>query len=368
MGSVQVSVRSPIAGLASVRRESPPVTHDVFISHAYRDRGIAESICQKLESENITCWIAPRDVAPGEDWTQSVRNAIDSARAFVVVISENANAALHVEREIANAFYARRIILPVRVGGAFPRRNYLFYLDGCRWFEWVDRPGEETLEAFALHLRNRLFGLGVPLACCGSPAPSEKMAKAPPPIFREGDLKNSSYRFRTISKRVAITGVVTVGLLFLARASQQLLKDGAQEPIRSSPKGGASPQAKSEDHSSTPRYAFTRFGLWEPANSGPTPGQNTVPETSASEDGMPVEPLIQQADETGSSTPPARTRAEVAPGQPDNLSRAAPAKPAPNDLMQKTNHKKRHGVATQRRWKSWFLKGLERMEAMIRQR
>jgi hypothetical protein len=367
MGSVQVNMRSPIAGLASVSRGSRPVTHDVFISHAYRDRSIAESICQKLESEKISCWIAPRDVAPGEDWTQSVRNAIDAVRAFVVVISENANAALHVEREIANAFYARRIILPVRVGGAFPRRNYLFYLDGCRWFEWADRPGEETLEAFALHLRNRLFGLGVPLACCGSTAPSEKMAKPATPIFREGDPKTSSYRFRTISKRVAISGVVTVGLLFLARASQQVLSDGAQEPIRSSPKGGPSPQAKSEDHSSTPRYAFTRFGLWEPANRGPTPAQNAIPQSSVSENGTPVEPFIQPTDEADFS-PPASTQAEVAPGQPDNLSRAAPAKPALNDLVQKTNHKKRHGVATHRRWKSWFLRNFERMEAMIRQR
>ncbi|MFC1913837.1 toll/interleukin-1 receptor domain-containing protein [Chloroflexota bacterium] len=42
---------------------------DVFISHSSRDRLIAEEVRTALESKNIRCWIAPKDVIPGKELT-----------------------------------------------------------------------------------------------------------------------------------------------------------------------------------------------------------------------------------------------------------------------------------------------------------
>ena len=36
----------------------------VFISHSHKDFDIAHSVCCLLEDNNISCWIAPRDVRP----------------------------------------------------------------------------------------------------------------------------------------------------------------------------------------------------------------------------------------------------------------------------------------------------------------
>ena len=88
------------------------MAHDVFISHAHKDKKIARAICEKLESARLKCWIAERDISPGEDWTLATRNAIGSSRVMVLVLSENANAAPHIEREIAHAFYTKRDIVP----------------------------------------------------------------------------------------------------------------------------------------------------------------------------------------------------------------------------------------------------------------
>src|ERR1700692_4440960 len=104
------------------------MAHDVFISHAHKDKVIADAICEKLESAQVRCWIAERDISAGDDWTQATRNAIESSRVMVLVLSENANAAPHIEREIAHAFYMRRTILPFRLGESLPRREILFYL------------------------------------------------------------------------------------------------------------------------------------------------------------------------------------------------------------------------------------------------
>src|SRR6202048_4557841 len=117
--------------------------HDVFISHAPKDKSIADAICEKLESARLRCWIPARDISPGEDWTEATRNAIGSSRVMVLVLSENANAAHHIEREIAHAFYTQRIIIPLRLTKTLPRRNFLFYLGDVRWFDALSSPAEQ---------------------------------------------------------------------------------------------------------------------------------------------------------------------------------------------------------------------------------
>lgn len=102
------------------------MAHDVFISHAHKDRNIANAICEKLEAARVKCWIAERDISAGEDWTKATRDAIGSSRVMVLILSENANVAPHIEREIAHAFYTNRTILPVRLTKTPPRRDFLF--------------------------------------------------------------------------------------------------------------------------------------------------------------------------------------------------------------------------------------------------
>ena len=91
------------------------MAHDVFISHAHKDKSVADAICEKLESAGVRCWIAGRDISAGEDWTAATWNAIGSSRVMVLLLSENANSAPHIQREIAHAFYTRRIIIPLRL-------------------------------------------------------------------------------------------------------------------------------------------------------------------------------------------------------------------------------------------------------------
>jgi hypothetical protein len=71
----------------------------VFISHSSNDRAIADVICKRLESAGIKCWIAPRDIEAGSDWTEGIIEGIDSCRVFVLIFSGNANVSEHVRRE-----------------------------------------------------------------------------------------------------------------------------------------------------------------------------------------------------------------------------------------------------------------------------
>jgi hypothetical protein len=121
--------------------------HDVFISHAHKDKSIADAIREKLESARVKCWAAAQDISSAENWTEATRSAIGSSRVMVLVLSENANAAPHIEREITHAFYTRRIIIPFRLADTFPRCDFLFYLGNVPWLNAVSPPAEQDLEA-----------------------------------------------------------------------------------------------------------------------------------------------------------------------------------------------------------------------------
>src|SRR5580693_3340362 len=77
--------------------------HELFISYASQDGTIANAATAILESQNIKCWIAPRDVTPGAHYASEIVHAIDSAKAIVLILSQDAATSPHVLREIERA-------------------------------------------------------------------------------------------------------------------------------------------------------------------------------------------------------------------------------------------------------------------------
>ena len=64
---------------------------DAFISYASKDKPTADAVCAALEDAQIRCWIAPRDILPGSDWSASIIDALDQCRVMILIFSGNAN-------------------------------------------------------------------------------------------------------------------------------------------------------------------------------------------------------------------------------------------------------------------------------------
>jgi hypothetical protein len=273
------------------------MAYDVFISHAYKDKGIADAICSKLESASVKCWIAPRDISPGEDWTDAIRSAIGSSRLMVLVFSENANAAPHIEREIAHAFYTRRPIIPFRSTEALPRREFLFYLGDVRWFDALSQPIEPHLEELTARVKGLLVGPAV--ATTALPKDGAKRTRATVDALNslKGETPTSRYGSRKTWKRAAIaaSAAALAWLLWLASGQTNHGMSREESNLQSMNSGVGSSrnlpaQAKGDASASTPRYTYTRLGLWVAANASPTPlvqqGSQDPPSTvSASQSG-----------------------------------------------------------------------------------
>jgi TolB-like protein/Tfp pilus assembly protein PilF len=118
----------------------------VFISHSSNDKPIADAICDQLESEGIKCWIAPRDIEAGSDWTEGIIRGIDSCRVFVLVFSKSANGSEHVRREVAKAVSLGLAVIPFRTENVNPSGSLSYFLGTVHWLDAIAPPLDKHLK------------------------------------------------------------------------------------------------------------------------------------------------------------------------------------------------------------------------------
>jgi TIR domain len=278
------------------------MARDVFISHAHKDKQIAEAICEKLESAQVKCWIAQRDMPVGGDWTEATRNAIGSSHLMVLLLSENAAAAVHMEREIAHAFYTKRIIITLRLTDTLPRRDLLFYLGNARSYDAFGPIAEQQLEAFSTAIQGMVQGRTGSREATSFHRAQGATAR---PIFSEswiGAFQASHYRTMEILKPVAIVASAAGAICLLWFFHQQnereaSLGEGSLPARQSSSHASLDlpPPLPSADVSKTkPAYAYTRFGLWVTPNAGATPAtqQGLQDPFALSKDSQPTRPTL----------------------------------------------------------------------------
>lgn len=311
------------------------MAHDVFISHAYKDKSIVHAICQRLEAARVRCWIAERDISAGEDWTEATRNAIGSSRLVLLVLSENANAAPHIEREIAHAFYTKHIIVPLRLSKTLPRRDFLFYLGNVHWFDAVSPLAEEQLEA----LTATIVGLiGGKIVTGEALIPHDKAKETAPVGFSDswlGALQASHYRALGILKGIGIAGtlmgVVWLGWFFFWPMTEGSLAEGHRHSLSPNP----SLLATGDASGSKPAYIYTRFGLWV-ANTSPTPSVPPDPQETPG-----AQPVAQPGGATPSPLPDIEQKAAAETKNP-RVQDGPSLPPGQGEPEQRTNRREDH--------------------------
>ena len=271
--------------------------HDVFISHAHKDKSIADAICEKLESARVNCWLAARDISAAEDWTEATRNAIGSSRVVVLVLSENANAAPHIEREIAHAFYTRRIIVALRLSNTLPRRNFLFCLANVRWFDAFSPPAEQHLEALTASIRDAIL----PQGAIETTTPSSYSTSGIDPR-RDSD----NQRLEILKCAAIAASLLTVAWLFVPWLTKRGMSPagGNVRSVNSSPGASGDSLASAIGDAS----ASKPVDAWMAPSPGPLRSVQQGPQDT---------PLITPADRSASVT--SSPRSDVTPGQRDGL-------------------------------------------------
>ncbi|MBE6013751.1 MAG: toll/interleukin-1 receptor domain-containing protein [Lachnospiraceae bacterium] len=105
----------------------------IFISYSSDDLECAEELCKYLEESGCKCWMAPRNIVPGQTYPGQLISAIRESDGVVLVASNSINESNHVSSEVASAFDMNKKIFPVLIEPMEFSDDYHYYLDRFQW-------------------------------------------------------------------------------------------------------------------------------------------------------------------------------------------------------------------------------------------
>jgi len=149
------------------------MAHNVFISYSSRDKRIADAVCSTLEAQRIRCWIAPRDILPGDNWGAAIVAAIADADVLVLVFTSQANLSDHVMHEVERAVAKGIPVVPLRMEAVSPSRNLELFISAAHWLDALTPPLQHHLDRLCSTVRcliERRTEAAAPRAVAQTPA------------------------------------------------------------------------------------------------------------------------------------------------------------------------------------------------------
>ena len=128
---------------------------EVFISYSSVDLVSAETVRNVLEKNGLSCWMAPRDIPGGSNYTKEIPGAIRNCKAFVLILSENAQSSHWVLKELDSAVNCGKVILPFMVEDCTLNDEFNFLLTGAQRYAAYQKKAE-ALEILIGRIRNIL--------------------------------------------------------------------------------------------------------------------------------------------------------------------------------------------------------------------
>ena len=194
------------------------MAHDVFISYASPDTSVADAVCDALEEDRIPCWIAPRDVIPGEDYDEALTAAIKKCRVMVVIFSAHCNNSRPVKNEVQVAADQGVTIIPFRIQNVKTAGALEYHLSRRHWLDAFTPPLESHFKRLSDVVRKIISDEHE-----GPPEPEpkpqsrQKLERKPkpqtpvvPPVTQGEGEKVRSRRFGMVLASLAVVIVVAV--------------------------------------------------------------------------------------------------------------------------------------------------------------
>jgi len=128
------------------QKEVAAMDYDVFISYSSEDRAFADGLCHNLESQDVKCWIAPRDILPGRSWRESIAKAVEATPFMALLFSTNSSNSEQVKKELGLADDYKKIVIPVRVENIKPVGEFAYELLGKHWLDAFGEAGQDHIQ------------------------------------------------------------------------------------------------------------------------------------------------------------------------------------------------------------------------------
>ncbi len=156
------------------------MAHHVFISYASKNKQLADALCHTLEQHRISCWIAPRDVLPGEPYAREIIRGIRDCQIIVLIYTNDSNVSEHVLNEIDKAFNYGKVIIPFIADDTRMSDEFDYYLSRKHWLTAFPNPEQHF--AKLVESISRTLKIDTTPAVTPPPTPTP----TPPPVVTLG--------------------------------------------------------------------------------------------------------------------------------------------------------------------------------------
>jgi len=100
--------------------------YSCFISYSSKDAVFASRLHAELEKNGVRCWYAPEDIKIGEEFRQTIDDAIRQYDKLLLVLSEHSVRSIWVQDEVEACLererrQQRQVLFPIRLDAAVER-------------------------------------------------------------------------------------------------------------------------------------------------------------------------------------------------------------------------------------------------------
>jgi hypothetical protein len=108
---------------------------DIFISYSSKDKPVADQLVTHIEQAGFSCWIAPRNIEGGAEYSEVIEKAILKCKVFVLVFSENSEKSPWVKSELNIAFSENKYLIPYKIDATPLKGTMRLLLNDKHWIE-----------------------------------------------------------------------------------------------------------------------------------------------------------------------------------------------------------------------------------------
>lgn len=122
------------------------MNNHIFISYSSKDKKIAFELVDYLESNGVKCWIAPRNIVSGHDYTDTIDDAIKHCDGIVLIFSNFSAKSIWVKKEITLGVSHQKNVIPFKITNTETDGGFNFMLNNLQWIDGTSHPVEKFPE------------------------------------------------------------------------------------------------------------------------------------------------------------------------------------------------------------------------------
>jgi hypothetical protein len=107
----------------------------LFICYSSKDGAAALGIVDSLEAEGLKCWISARDVPPGQNYQETIVQALEAAQGLIFLFSDDSARSGEIRKELSIAGSLNMPVYPLRLAPVLPTGALRYELATRQWID-----------------------------------------------------------------------------------------------------------------------------------------------------------------------------------------------------------------------------------------